>query len=183
VHRILGLLLADFIGGPLSAVGDAFDTSSNVDYGSVSTTMNSAYQATPYQASMFNGQLVFNLPASIIGHQLRITVSVYEPQYGYASSYANGYGPLVATAGQMVQVNLAYGNGYPYGNGNGYCYGSYNNCYPTYTNYCNGYYQASYCNQPSYNQCYYYRTYYYYRGTYRYYYYYQPNCDYHVSKP
>lgn len=152
-----------YASGQLYATGDAFDTYANIDYGSVSTIMYAAYGS-----SAFNGQLAFNLPPSIIGHQLRIVVSVYAGQNSYG--YANG--PLLATAGQMLQVNLTYQNNYPYGNGycnSNYnnCYGNYGNCYQTYScypnmNYCN-YYQP-YCY--GYSNCNsYYRYHNYYYGT------------------
>lgn len=174
-----------YVGGPLYASGDAFDTSANVDFGSVNTMLNSVYGA-----STFNGQLLFSLPPSILGHQLRITVSVYSGQ----NSYGNGYGPLLATTGQMVQVNLTYQNGYPNGNGpcypnyncygNNYgnnCYGNncYGNCYQTSycypgMTYCN--YQPSYCYQSNYANCGYQsgNNYYYY---YYNHYYYQTSCN------
>ena len=121
-----------FYGGQLYAVGDVFDTSANVDLGSVSTMLTPTYGGNTY-----TGQLLFSLPPSVIGHQLRIMVSVYGGQYGYG----NGNGQLLATAGQMVKVNVSYQNGYPNGNGNCYmnynCYGNYQNgnCYQNYNCY------------------------------------------------
>lgn len=132
-----------FYGGQLYAVGDVFDTSANADLGSVSTMLT-----TTYGGNTYTGQLSFSLPPSIIGHQLRIMVSVYGGQY---SNYGNGNGQLLATAGQMVTLNVSYQNGYPNANGNCYmnynCYGNYQNenCYQNsncYQYYCN---QASYC--------------------------------------
>jgi hypothetical protein len=143
-------------GGQLYAVGDVFDTSANADLVSVSTMLTPTSGGNTY-----TGQLLFSLPPSIIGHELRIMVSVYGGQYGY---YGNGNGQLLATAGQMVKVNVSYQNGYPNGNGNCYmnynCYGNYQNgnCYQNYN--CNeyGYYcnQASYCYPNYYPTCYYY---------------------------
>jgi hypothetical protein len=139
-------------GGQLYAVGDVFDTSANVDLGSVSTMLTPSYGGNTYM-----GQLLFSLPPWIVGHQLRIIVSVYGGQYGYG----NGNGQLLAMAGQMVKVNVSYQNGYPNGNGNCYmnynCYGNYQNgnCYQNYNcyqYYCN---QASYCYPHYYPTCYY----------------------------
>jgi hypothetical protein len=127
-------------GGQLYAVGDVFDTSANVDLGSVSTTLTPVYGGSAYM-----GQLLFSLPPLTIGHQLRIMVSVYGGQYGY------GNGQLLAIAGQMLEVNGSYQNSYPNYNGNCYmnynCYGNYQNgnCYRNYNcyqYYCN---QAPYC--------------------------------------
>ena len=154
--------------GQLNAVGDVFDTSANVDLGLVNTILSSTYGGNTY-----SGQLLFSLPPSIIGDQLRIIVSVYSGQYG---SYGNENGQLLATAGQMLKVNVSYQNGYPYGNGNCYmnynCYGNYQNgnCYQNY----NCYQYWYYCNQASYCYTSYSPTcYYYYDG-----YYYQAYCNY-----
>jgi len=154
-----------FYGGQLYAVGDVFDTSANVDLGSVSTILTPTYGGNSYM-----GQLSFNLPPSIIGHQLRIMVTVYGGQYGYG----NGSGRLLATAGQFVTVNADYQNVYPNGNGNCYmnynCYGNYqnNNCYQNYNCY------PYYCNQASYCYPNYYPTCYYQNGNY-----YQTYCSTH----
>ena len=172
-----------FYGGQLYAVGDVFDTSANVDLGSANTILTSTYGGNSY-----TGQLSFSLPPSIIGDQLRIMVSVYGGQYGYNG---NGNGELLATAGQMVRVNVYYQNPYPNGNGNCYmnnnCYGNYqngygncymnNNCYGNYQNgncyqnyYCYQYWY--YCNQTSYCYPNYYPTCYLQNGNY-----YQTYCN------
>lgn len=176
----------------LYAVGDAFDTSANVDLGSVNTILTLSYGGNTYA-----GQLAFNLPPSVFGHQVRLSVSVYGGQNGY---YGNGKGQLLAQAAQMVKVTTSYQNGYPNGNGNcnsayncngndqnyycdpnamycypangnGNCYSAYNcnnNCYQNYNCYPNG----TYCNT---SNCYtYYPTCYYTDG----YHYYQVDCDY-----
>jgi hypothetical protein len=161
-----------FYGGQLYAVGDVFDTSANVDLGSKSTTLTPTYGGNTY-----TGQLSFSLPPSVIGHQLRIMVSVYGEQYGY---YGNGNGQLLATAGQMLKLTVSYQNGYPNTNGNCYmnyncygncymnynCYGNYQNanCYQNnncYQYYC---YQASYCYTNYHATCYHYDDGYYYQG-------------------
>lgn len=185
----------------LNAVGDAFDTSANVDLGSVSTILTLSYGSNAYA-----GQLTFNLPPSSFGHQVRLLVSVYGGQNGY---YGNGNGQLLAQAAQMVKVTISYQNGYP--NSNGYCYSAYNcsgnnqnyycdqsgmYCYPAYGNSncyssynCNGNYQNNNCYQ--YYNCYqngmycnsaycytYYPACYYQNG----YYYYSVDCDYQYNK-
>ncbi len=95
-----------FMGGQLYAVGDAYDTAVNTDLGLVSTMLTPVYGNSNY-----NGQLVFNLPASIVGHSVQITVSIYSGSpYGYSSG---GNGLLLATAAQRVQVNVSNDqNGY-----------------------------------------------------------------------
>jgi len=132
-----------FYAGQLYAVGDVFDTSANVDLGSRSTTLTLTYGGNTY-----TGQLSFSLPPSVIGHQLRLMVSVYGEQYGY---YGNGNGQPLATAGQMLQVNVTSQNGYPNTNGNCYMnYNCYGNCYMNYN--CYGNYQNANCYQN--NSCY-----------------------------
>ena len=82
----------------LYAVGDAVDTSTNNDLGSVNTVLTPANGA-------YNGQLTFSLPSSIVGHPLQISVSVYGGfTYGFYGNVVNG--PLLASAAQRVQVNL-----------------------------------------------------------------------------
>jgi hypothetical protein len=122
------------VGGQLYAVGDAYDTTANTDLGSVSTAL------TPvYGSSTFNGQLVFSLPSSILGHPVRISVSIYNgAPYGYYGYGGNG-SPL-AVAAQMVQLNLRnYQNSYYYQNGN--CYRNPYCYYPGY--YFNGNYYTT----------------------------------------
>jgi hypothetical protein len=165
-----------YYAGQLYAVGNAFDTSSNINLGSVSTTLTSTYGG-------YSGHLTFRLPPSTFGHEVRLLVSVYGSPYGY---YGNSNGQLLAQAAQMVKLTVNYQNGYPYGN----CYSAYScngynqnyycqngmYCYPA--NYCNGNYQncyqnGVYCNN---SYCYTYQpTCYYYNNGY--YYYYQGYCN------
>jgi len=118
------------VNGQLYAVGDAYDTSVNTDLGSVNTMLTSVY------GGIFNGQLVFSLPSSILSHPVTITASIY--------SGSGERGSLLAQAAQRVQVNVNnnqygyYQNPYQYGNcyPNSFCY------YPGY-NYNNGPCQAT----------------------------------------
>jgi hypothetical protein len=166
-----------YYAGQLYIVGNAFDTSSNVNLGSVSTTLTPTYGG-------YSGHLTFNLPPSVFGHEVRLLVSVYGGPNGY---YGNSNGQLLAQAAQMVKLTVNYQNGYPYGNCNSAygCYGNNQNyycqngmyCYPAY--YCNGNYQncyqnGVYCNN---SYCYTYQpSCYYYNG---YNYYYQTDCTYY----
>lgn len=117
-------------------VGNAYDTQVNTNLGSVSTILNSIYGGT------FNGQLVFNLPPSILGHPIRILVSIYD-----SKPLGNGNDLLLTTAAQMVRVNFSnYQN--PYQSGN--CYQNSYCSYPS--NYC--YSWSSYCYYQSYQNAY-----------------------------
>jgi hypothetical protein len=161
-----------YYAGQLYVVGNAFDISSNVNLGSVSTTLTPTYGG-------YSGYLTFKLPSSVFGHEVRLSVSVYgAPNGNYYGYYGNGQ--LLAQAAQMVRVTVNYQNGYPYGNCNSaygcygynqnyycqngmycypanYCYGNYQNCYQNGV-YCNN----SYCYAYQPNTCYYYNGYYYY---------------------
>jgi len=73
-----------FSGGELSAVGNVFDASSNVNLGSSNTVLLSAYGS-----SIYSGQLVFTLPSSEEWHRARVSVTVYD--------LSNPGSPLVGT--------------------------------------------------------------------------------------
>jgi hypothetical protein len=64
-------------GNQLYATGNAYDATSNIGLG----TVNGALQSTDGGIT-FNGQLVFNLPTTIQGHTVTISVSLYSNQYG-----------------------------------------------------------------------------------------------------
>jgi len=66
-----------YYGSQLYATGNAYDVTSNIGLGSVSTVLQSINGGTT-----FNGQLGFNLPPSTQGHTLQLTVSIYKGQYG-----------------------------------------------------------------------------------------------------
>lgn len=126
------------VAGQLYAVGDAYDTAVNTDLGQVNTMLTPVYGSSNY-----NGQLTFNLPSTILGHPVQISVSIYSGSpYGYGGG---GNGLLLATAAQRVQVDLNNDqNGYYQSCG---YYSGCSNPPPS------GYYPISNCYQNSY--CYY----------------------------
>jgi len=143
------------------ATGTAYDTITNTNLGTNYLTMSSSN-------GYYSGQLVFNLPSSVVEHQMQVQIQVY-------NSYDNGqYSGLVATSSPTVTIHASslynsnsygysnsYYNGYPTGYYNGYYYYSY---YPSYSYYNNGY------------------SYYYYPYSYYYPYYYSyPYYSYHYS--
>jgi len=149
------------------ATGTAYDTVTNSNLGTNYAIMsgNNGY---------YSGQLVFNLPSSIVEHQLQVQIQVY-------NSYNNGqYSGLIATSSPTVTVHgnspyysspqNSYYNGYQTGCYNGYYYYSYGG-YPSYYYGYPNYYSCSY----SYSYPYYYYYYgypYYYYGYYSYGYHY-----------
>lgn len=139
------------------ATGTAYDTVTNTNLGTNYVTMNS-------NSGYYSGQLVFNLPSSVVEHQLQVQIQVY-------NSYNNGqYSGLVASSSPTVTVNptgnypstgsYSYYNGYPTGCYNGYYYYSYGGSY--YSGY-----PYSYSCSSSYSY-----PYYYYYYSYPYYYHY-----------
>jgi hypothetical protein len=64
-------------GNTLYASGNAYDATSNVGLGIVSSVLQSTDGGTN-----FNGQLGFNLPPTTQGHTVTISVSLYSSQYG-----------------------------------------------------------------------------------------------------
>ncbi|HYW00960.1 MAG TPA: hypothetical protein VE862_05785 [Candidatus Acidoferrum sp.] len=126
--------------GQLFAAGDAYDTTTNTDLGSINTGLSSTGSGN------FNGQLNFFLPTTIQGHTIQISVSIYNTAFGN-----NGSSPL-ATTSQTVTID---GGGYNQNYQNSYssCQPGYSyvggNCYPP--NYNNGSY---YNNGPNYNNGY-----------------------------
>jgi hypothetical protein len=111
--------------GQLYATGNAYDSTSNVALGSVSTSLQSISGGT-----IFNGQLGFNLPPSTQGHAVQISVSIYNGQYGSLITSTSetifvGSGNQQATTTTVTQ---AYP--YPYGNQNPYMYPAPSNQYP-----------------------------------------------------
>lgn len=90
-------------GGQLYATGNTFDTTSGTNLASADTVLNNA------NGGYYNGQLVFTLQPSVLGHPLQISISVY-------SNYNGQYGSLVATTSQSVTIhpsNSYYQNNYP----------------------------------------------------------------------
>jgi hypothetical protein len=149
--------------GQLFAVGDAYDTTTNSDLGSVNTGLSSAGNGN------FNGQLNFYLPTTVQGDTIQVSVSIYNTAFG-------NNGSLLATTSQAVTIdgsyNQSYQNSYSYSNNYtnsyGYCQPGYSyiggGCYPPNNNnasyYNNGYcspgnsYVGSSCYPPSYSNDY-----------------------------
>ncbi len=131
------------IGGPLFAVGDAYDTTISTDLGTVSTGLSSV------GGGSFTGQLLFSLPTSTLGHTVQFSVSIYNNNNGQSGS------PL-ATTSQSITIGSSIYQSYPYS----YCQSGYSytggTCYsPTYYSNCyNGYYYGSSCYYPGYNNYY-----------------------------
>jgi hypothetical protein len=67
----------NYYGSQLYATGNAYDATSNVALGSVSTTLTSVDGGTT-----FTGQLGFELPPTTQGHTVQISASIYNSQYG-----------------------------------------------------------------------------------------------------
>ena len=143
------------IGGPLFAVGDAYDTSISTDLGTVSTGLSSV------GGGSYTGQLLFSLPTSTLSHTVQFSVSIYNNYNGQSGS------PL-ATTSQSITIGSSTYQSYPYN----YCQPGYSNiggtCYPStyYSNCSNGYYNNGYagyagssCYNPS-NNNYYSNSYY-----------------------
>ncbi len=78
-------------GSQLYATGNAYDSTSNISLGSVSTVLQSVDGGTT-----FNGQLNFNLPPSTQGHTVQLSVSINDPT-----------GNQITATGETIQV----GNG------------------------------------------------------------------------
>jgi len=76
----------------LYAVGDAYDTTTSTDLGSVSTVL-----APVSVGNTYNGQLTFSLPSTTQGDTLQISVSLYNGQYGQ----------LLTTSAETIQANPA----------------------------------------------------------------------------
>lgn len=74
----------------LYATGSALDVTSNIGVGSASTFLQPVSGGT-----IFNGQLGFNLPPSVQGHSVQISVSIYNSQYG----------SLITTSSEIIQVS------------------------------------------------------------------------------
>jgi len=117
-----------YIGGPLFAVGDAYDTSISTDLGTVSTGLSSIGSGS------YSGQLLFSLPTSTLGHTVQFSVSIYNNYNGQSGS------PL-ATTSQSITIGSSIYQSYPYN----YCQSGYSytggTCYPpsNYSNCYNGY--------------------------------------------
>jgi hypothetical protein len=83
------------ISNAFTAVGDAYDTSTNTDLGSVNTLL------IPVNGGSFSGQLAFSLPPVSLGHTVQISVSIYNG----GQTAPGQYGTLLTTASEAVQLN------------------------------------------------------------------------------
>jgi len=119
-----------YIVGPLFAVGNAYDATTNTSVGSVSTGLGSV-------GGSYTGQLLFSLPPSTLGHTVQFSVSIYSNNYGQIGS-------LLGSTSQSITIGPYYYQSYPY----------YSNCYNGY------YYSGTSCYYPGYNGYYYYPGYY-----------------------
>ena len=104
-----------YYGSQLYATGNAYDATSNVGLGSVSTVLQ-----TVSDGSTFNGQLGFNLPASTQGHTVQLSVSIYNGQYGNLIT-ATSETIQVGTGNQLqyqqvTTTTVTQANPYPYQN-------------------------------------------------------------------
>ena len=112
------------VSGPLYVVGDAYDTTTSTDLGSVNTPL------TPVNGpSMFSGQLAFTLPPVAQGDVVQITASIYSGVYSYAQ-----VGPVLTTTTIQIDPNGLANTQDPSGSPSQYC-GSGPNCnYPNGSN-------------------------------------------------
>ena len=86
-----------FIGGQLTAVGNAYEATTNANLGSSNTILLSAEGS-----SIYSGQLVFTLSSSEEWHNVRVSVSIYNGQSG---------SPIVgATETTAIDPNTKYVN-------------------------------------------------------------------------
>ena len=101
-------------GNQLYATGNAYDATSNVGLG----TVNSVLQSTDGGIT-FNGQLGFNLPPTIQGHTVTISVSLYSNQYGSLVTSTSETFQAVSGDQQYQQVStttVTQAYQYPYQN-------------------------------------------------------------------
>jgi hypothetical protein len=112
------------VSGPLYVIGDAYDTTTNTDLGTVNTPL------TPVNGpSMFNGQLAFTLPPVAQGDVVQITASIYSGVYTYSQT-----GPALTTTTIQIDPNGLANTQDPSGSPSQYC-GSGPNCnYPNGSN-------------------------------------------------
>ena len=120
------LLTCPYEGGQPWVVGSVTETGTNTNLGSANAIMTS-------YGAYYSGRLDFDLPLSVVGQSLQVSVSVY-------SGNNNGqYGPLIASISPILTINPS--NYYFQTTSNGYYNGYSNYCY-----YQNGY---MYCPSPS----------------------------------
>jgi hypothetical protein len=124
-----------YYGSQLYATGNAYDATSNIGLGSVSTILQSTDGGTT-----FNGQLGFNLPSSTQGHTVQLSVSISNGQYGNQITAASetiqvGTGNQLQYQ-QITTTTVTQAYPYPYQNEylpqnqNPYPYAPFENQYP-----------------------------------------------------
>ena len=96
-------------GTQLYATGNAYDATSNIGLGSVSTVLQSVDGGTT-----FNGQLSFDLPSSTQGHTVQISVSIYNGQYGNLISSNSETIQVGAETQQIATTTVTQASPYPY---------------------------------------------------------------------
>jgi len=129
--------ICSYVSSQLYALGTAYDTSTNGSVGSASTALSAA-SGYGYPGT-FTGQLVFNLPSSMLGRKVQFNVSIYSGYPNGSNGYA-GNGVQIATTNELQVLNF---NNYQYNN-SGYQYGTcYQNPYCLYPGYYNGNYYTT----------------------------------------
>ena len=98
-------------GNQIYATGNAFDATSNVGLGTVSTVLQSVNGGTTY-----NGQLGFNLPPTTQGHTVTISVSIYSSQYGNLITATSETFQVVAGGQSVSTTTVTEAYQYPYQN-------------------------------------------------------------------
>jgi len=106
-----------YYGSQIYATGNAYDATSNVGLGSVSTVLQSVNGGTT-----FNGQLGFNLPPSTQGHSVQVSVSIYNSQYGNLITATSETFQVGSGVQQVSTTTVTEANPYPYPYPNQYPY-------------------------------------------------------------
>ena len=96
-------------GNQLYATGNAYDATSNVGLGTVSTVLQS-----PDGGTTFNGQLGFNLPPTTQGHTVTVSVSLYSSQYGDLVTSTSETFQAVIGNEQIATTTVTQPYPYPY---------------------------------------------------------------------
>src|SRR5208282_4255575 len=115
--------------GSLYAVGDAYDTTTSTDLGSLNTAL------TPVNAAnIYNGELSFSIPSTTQGDTLQISVSIYNSQYGQlltTTAETIQAAPTNYQTGYIAQNNYPQQNSDPQNNYQSQnSFGSQNSNYP-----------------------------------------------------
>jgi len=96
--------------GSLYVVGDAYDTTTSTDLGSVNSVL------TPVNAAnVYNGELSFSIPSASQGDTIQISVSIYNSQYGQLLTTTS---ETIQAAPTNYQTGYVGQNNYPQQNSN-----------------------------------------------------------------